>query len=262
MVTRGHFDGVINRKGQIFLFVPFCVRIFIQANASNEDFYMNHLCKVTKHNHLVEASYKLSLVGQRVFLLALAKINPLEYVETSYEITADEYSKMYGISPKLAYRDLNVGLNELYDADIRLNDLQLRILTRRRLVDEAKYHDGEGKISLSFPKKLHPFLCDLKSEYTSYRIGQVAHLKSNYSIRLFELILQFKKTGEREITLKKLREWFRIQEKYKDLRDVMRRIIKPSLKELNEKTTFKIEYKSVFKGRNVCSLIFVFEEIK
>ena len=223
---------------------------------------MNHLSTVTKHNHLVEASYRLSLVGQRVFLLALAKINPLEPLKTNYEITADEYSKLYGISSKLAYRDLNDGLNELYDADIRLNDLQLRILTRRRLIDEAKYHDGEGKISLSFPKKLHPFLCDLKSEYTSYRIGQVSHLKSNYSIRLFELILQFKRTGEREITLKKLRTWFRIEEKYKNFRDVIKRIIKPSLKELNDKTTFKIEYKSIKKGRNVCSILFTFHEIK
>ena len=222
---------------------------------------MNHLSRVTKHNHLVEASYRLSLIGQRVFLLALAKINPLEYVETSYEITADEYSKMYGISSKLAYRDLNDGLNELYDADIRLNDLQLRILTRRRLVDEAKYHDGEGKISLSFPKKLHPFLCDLKSEYTSYRIGQVSHLKSNYSIRLFELILQFKRTGEREITLNKLREWFRIEKKYKTFSNITKRIIKPSLKELNEKTTFKIEYEKIKKGRKVNSLLFIFQEI-
>jgi plasmid replication initiation protein len=223
---------------------------------------MNHLSRVTKHNHLVEASYKLSLVGQRVFLLALAKINPLESLKKRYEITADEYSKMYGISSKLAYRDLNDGLNELYDADIRLNDLQLRILTRRRLIDEAKYHYGEGKISLSFPKKLQQFLCDLKSEYTSYRIGQVANLKSNYSIRLFELILQFKKTGEREITLKKLREWFRIEKKYKTFANITKRIIKPSLNELNEKTTFKIEYKNIRKGRKVCSLLFIFDEIR
>ncbi len=222
---------------------------------------MNHLSRVTKHNHLVEASYKLSLVGQRVFLLVLAKINPLEVLETSYEITADEYSKMYRISSKLAYRDLNDGLNELYDADIRLNDLQLKILTRRRLIDEAKYHDGEGKISLSFPKKLHPFLCDLKSEYTSYRIGQVSHLKSNYSIRLFELILQFKRTGEREITLKKLREWFKIEEKYKDFYDITKRIIKPALTELNDKTPFKIECKNIRKGRKICSLLFIFQEI-
>lgn len=223
---------------------------------------MNHLSKVTKHNHLIEASYKLSLVGQRLFLLALAKINPLKPLEKSYDITADEYSKMYGISLKLAYRDINHGLNELYDADIKLNDLQLRILIRKRLVDEAKYHDGEGKISLSFPQKLHPFLCDLKSEYTSYRIGQVCHLKSNYSIRLFELIMQFKKTGEREITLKKLREWLRIEKKYKEFSNITKRIIKPSLKELNEKTSFKIEYKNIRKCRNIYSLRFNFIEIK
>jgi plasmid replication initiation protein len=222
---------------------------------------MNHLSRVTKHNYLVEASYKLSLVGQRVFLLALAKINPIEPLKKQYEISAEEYSKIYNVSSKISYRDLKEGLNELYEADIRLNDLQLRILTRRRLIDEAKYYYGEGKISLSFPKKLEQFLCDLKNEYTAYRIGQVSNLKSHYSIRLFELILQFKKTRKRIITIDKLREYFKIEKKYKDFANITKRIIKPSIDELNTKTQFNIKYKITKKGRKVFSLTFIFNEL-
>jgi plasmid replication initiation protein len=222
---------------------------------------MNHLSTITKHNYLVEASYRLSLVGQRVFLLALAKINTHSKLEDQYEVTAEEYSRMYQVHQKTSYRDLKEGLDELYNADIRLNDLELKILTRRRIFDEAKYHYGEGKVSISFPKKLEQFLCQLKCQYTQYRIGQVSNLKSAYSIRLYELLIQFKSTGVRLITLKKLREWFRIEEKYKQYCDVMKCVIKPSIDELNIKTSLCITCTSIKKGRRIDAISFSFNEV-
>lgn len=223
---------------------------------------MNYLSTITKHNHLVEASYRLSLIGQRVFLLALAKINPHEKLLAQYEITAEEYSREYKISPKVAYRDLKEGLDELYNADIRLNDMELKILTRRRIVDEAKYHYGEGRISISFPKKLEQFLCELHGQYTQYRIGQVSSLRSAHSIRLYELLIQFKKTSERLITLKKLRDWFRLEKKYKQYGDLNKWVIRPSIDELNAKTNLFIKYTTIKKGRRAHSLSFSFNEIE
>jgi plasmid replication initiation protein len=221
---------------------------------------MNHLSTITKHNHLVEASYRLSLVGQRVFLLALAKINPHAKLLKQYEITAEEYAREYKISSKIAYRDLKEGLDELYNADIRLNDMELKILTRRRIIDEAKYHYGEGKISISFPEKLEPFLCELHGQYTQYRIGQVSSLRSAHSIRLYELLIQFRKTSERLITIKNLRNWFRLEKKYKQYGDLNKWVIKPSVDELNAKTNLLINYKCIKKGRRADLLSFSFNE--
>jgi len=221
---------------------------------------MNHLSTITKHNHLVQASYKLSLTGQRVFLLVLGKINPHKKLESTYEVTAEEYAKIYGITPKTAYRDLKQGLDELYNADIKLNDFELKILTRRRIVDEAKYHYGEGKISISFPEKLHPFLCEMHGKYTQYRIGQVSNLKSAYSIRLFELLIQFKSTGDRVITLKNLRDWFRLEKKYLRYADINKWVIKPAVAELNAKTNFSISYTTIKKNRCVHTISFLFTE--
>jgi len=221
---------------------------------------MNHLSTITKHNHLVEASYRLSLVGQRVFLLALAKINPHAKLLKQYEITAEEYAREYKISPKIAYRDLKEGLDELYNADIKLNDMELKILTRRRIIDEAKYHYGEGKISISFPEKLEPFLCELHGQYTQYRIGQVSCLRSPHSIRLYELLIQFRKTSERLITIKKLRDWFRLEKKYKQYGDLNKWVIKRSVDELNSKTNLLIKYDCIKKGRSANSVLFSFNE--
>lgn len=222
---------------------------------------MNHLSTITKHNHLVQASYRLSLTGQRVFLLAISKINHKQKLSDYYEITAEEFSKMYNVSPKTAYRDLKEGLDELYNADIKMNDLELKILTRRRIVDEAKYHFGEGKVSVSFPEKLHPFLCEMYGKYTQYRIGQVANLKSAYSIRLFELLMQFKSTGDRIITLKNLRDWFRLENKYPRYADINKWVIKPAVAELNTKTKFSVSYTTIKKEKRIYTISFSFNEV-
>lgn len=216
---------------------------------------------VSQANVFIEAHYKLSLTGQRVFLLVLDKINPHKKLEASYEVTAEEYARIYGISLKIAYRDLRQGLDELYNADIKLNDFELKILTRCRIVDEAKYHYGEGKISISFPEKLHPFLCEMHGKYTQCRIGQVSNLKSAYSIRLFELLIQFKTTGDRIITLKNLRDWFRLEKKYLRYADINKWVIKPAVAELNSKTNFSIGYTTIKKDRCVHTISFSFTEL-
>ena len=105
-------------------------------------------------------------------------------------------------------------------------------------------------------------MCHLKSEYTQYRIGQVAGLKSTYSIRLFELLIQFKKLGDRTISLKKFREWFRIEKKYKRYADINKWVIKPAVDELNVKTALNVKYESIKKGRKVISVYFAHEEVK
>lgn len=221
---------------------------------------MNHLSTITKHNHLVQASYRLSLTGQRVFLLILGKISHKKKLEDHYEVTAEEFSRIYNQSQKTAYRDLKKGLDELYNADIKLNDFELKILTRRRIVDEAKYHYGKGKISVSFPEKLHPFLCEIHGRYTQYRIGQVSSLKSAYAIRLFELLMQFESTGDRIITLKNFRDWFRIEKKYSRYADLNKWVIKPAVAELNTKTNFSIKYTIIKKERRAHTISFSFNE--
>ena len=74
---------------------------------------MGQLSKITKSNELVQAGYRLSLVGQRVFILLLAKIDTRKPLENSYTVTSQEYAHAYGVSLKNAYRDLEKGSNEI-----------------------------------------------------------------------------------------------------------------------------------------------------
>ena len=129
-------------------------------------------------------------------------------------------------------------------------------------MNEGEYHEREGKISLSFPEKIKPFLYDLKQNYTSYRIGQVVKLKSNYSIRLFEMLIQYKKLGTRKLSLKMLREYFKTGDKYTISHDFLKKVVKPAVADLNAKTSFTIMHRCIKKGRAIEAIEFNFMDDK
>lgn len=55
---------------------------------------------VTKHNGLIEASYKLTLNEQRLVLLCISQLDPRKPLpkENLFTITAKDFASMFGIS--------------------------------------------------------------------------------------------------------------------------------------------------------------------
>lgn len=221
---------------------------------------MGQLSKVTKSNELVQAGYKLSLVGQRVFILLLTKIDTRKPLENSYTLTSKEYADNYGVSLKNAYRDLEKGANEIYDTDVKIHDQVLKIFCRERIANATAYHYGEGKISVSFPGSLSPHLCEFKDRFTTYRMSQVSGLKSAYSIRLYELLIQFRKTGDRCISVENFREWLGVEKKHVMFNNLKRRVIEPAVKELNLKTSLIVSWEAIKDSKTTKFLSFAFKE--
>ena len=83
----------------------------------------------------------------------------------------------------------------------------------------AEYHSKEGYVEYEIAPKLKPYLLDLRSGYTSYRLAELAKLKSQYSQRLYDLLRQYltekeTKTCWRQDDLKALRDYLGLQKKY------------------------------------------------
>jgi plasmid replication initiation protein len=214
---------------------------------------------VTKHNSLIEASYKLTLNEQRLVLSCIAQIDSRKPLpkDNLFTITAKEFSEMYGIEEKHAYEALNEAANTLYERDIRTYDGKYR--ERFRWVYGVRYHDDGGKVTLGFSSWIIPYLTMLHERFTSYNIKQIAGLKSVYSIRLLEFFTQFKNTGKLIIGLEKFKERLDLKEEYKRFYDLKKRVIEPAVKELTEKSDFIITWKSVKEGKIIKSLVFNFD---
>ena len=89
------------------------IRLSIEAKQKNTNELVDELHDladntVTKSNALSRAYYRLGLVEKRCMEALISKLNPLRHdnKHQDIELSAIEYSKAYGVSEKVAYRDL------------------------------------------------------------------------------------------------------------------------------------------------------------
>jgi plasmid replication initiation protein len=215
---------------------------------------------VTKHNSLVEASYKLTLNEQRLVLLCISKLDPRKPLpkENLFTITAKEFAAMFGVNEKTAYRELETASKDLYEQDIKTHDGKNNC--QFRWVFGIKYHHNEGKVTLGFSPWVAPYLTSLHERFTRYSLKKVSGLKSAYAIRLFEFLIQFKSTGRLLIGLDRFRDRLDIKDEYKRFCDLKRRVIVPSVNELVKKSGLVIDWTPIKSGKVVTQLEFTFRE--
>lgn len=217
---------------------------------------------VTKSNHLVEAGYKLSLNEQRLILFAITQLDGRKPIpkDNDFVITATEFSKAFDIPIKQAYEILEDAASRLYERDIKTFDIAAKTRDRFRWIDGVKYWYGEAKVTLSFSSRIIPYLTLLHQQFTTYELKQVSQLKTAYSIRFYELLIQFIKTGERYISLEKLHTLLELGNEYKRFFDFKKRIIVPSIIEINKSTDLSVEWDVIKKGRTITGIMFVFQK--
>lgn len=216
---------------------------------------------VYKANSLIEASYKLTLQEQRILLICIAKLNPKNTNQTkNFQITAQEFLNIFpNIGKKHAEERLQEAIDKLAERWIHIykDDEKRRI---RWIQEEAKYFNGEGKVEIVFSDSIMPYLTQLKGQFTSITLKNISPLKSNYSIRIYELLIQFKNIGSRIITVQKLRNMLEVEDKYQTFKSLNQWVIQPSIKELNEKSNLRISIQTIKNGRSIKSLQFNFKE--
>lgn len=103
-----------------------------------------------------------------------------------------------------------------------------------------------------------PYLTQLKGQFTKVVIKNISRLSRSYSIRIYEILQQFRSTGERFIALDDFRSMLQIDEKYNDFKTLNRSLIKPSIAELNQKSDLAVTVEPIKKGRTVVALRFLF----
>ena len=220
---------------------------------------MNNL-SVTKSNNLIDASYKLNAQAQKLVLACLGKIDsrPNKDVPKEISLSASEFSEMMGIDIKNAHRELYKAADTLFRSSIRLKDgnedIELHWVQKK-----AKKIKGEGSVTLVWSDDILKYITQLKNRFTTYKLNNIANLQSAHSVRLYELLMKFNATGERVIYLEDFKSALGIADKYPQYKDLARRVLKPSIDELNKRSDLFIKLETIKKGRSVFSLVFDFK---
>ncbi len=215
---------------------------------------------VVKSNDLVRASYKLTLNEQRVILACIAQLDSMHGTlpkDNEFILSVDDLAnRIPGLDRRHAFEVLKEASDTLYERDIRFKTQ--RSHGRMRWVYSMEYIEGEGRVKLGFSQRITPYLMQLRNNFTSYQLEEVAALRGAHSIRLFEMLMQFKSTGVCRITVEEFRFTLQLDKQYPRFVDFKRRVIDPAVADLHAHSNLQIRWNVKRKGRTPVALEFVF----
>ncbi len=219
---------------------------------------------VCKANKLIEATYRMSLNEKRVINACIAQIDSTAPLTTQdkFELSAKDFAKLFGISEKRAYTDLQDIAKTLYQRSLTIynpDPAQPKLKKiETRWISTIGYVPEDGKIFLHFSQYILPYLSELKGQFTKYELTQISGMTCIYAYRLYELLMQWKSIGKREIEIEWLKKHFELEDGYNAMCDFKKRVIDPAVKDINEHSDYQVTYTQRKTGRSVTHLIFKF----
>ena len=215
---------------------------------------------IVKSNQVIEASYTLTTIEQRLILSAIAQVPKGEEIsdDVLYPLTTKNLVKLGG-DGKASHKEFKDAVNRLYERSIVLREGDES--DSFRWIQE-KVFNGSKIAFIRFSKPILPFLSNLKSEFTKYLESDIVGMSSPYSIRFYELIMQYRSVGQREISLEDLRWMFQLQNKYPVWADLKKRVIDQATKEINEHSPYNLTIEPKRTGRKITSIVLKFQDKK
>ncbi len=118
----------------------------------------------------------------------------------------------------------------------------------------------EGVIEYKFDPLLKPFLLQLKDNFATYQLKNILSLKSAYSIRMYELLNQYKVIGKRTIEIEELKLLLNIPDSYRN-NDILK-LLEKIKKELTSKTDLTFDFEAIKESRQFKSFEFTIQHNK
>lgn len=225
------------------------------------------MTKVVKDNVLINASYSLDLVEQRVVLQGIVKSRETEKGFTDsnpVSIHASEYEKQFGVTKDAAYKALKDAVLSLFERQFTFTELEkgkLKVV-KSRWVSQIAYVDDLAEVQIIFSPAVASMCSRLESHFTSYDLDQVSKLNSKYAVRLYELMMSWKGVGKTPvIKLQDFREKIGLldESEYKDMCTFKKYVLDLAVAQINEHTDIKLDYEQHKTGRKIDGFSFKFK---
>jgi plasmid replication initiation protein len=198
---------------------------------------------------------KISIYSKRIIANVLAMIRDDEFgfrpyyqmhvssviANASHEVQSSYYSKI-----KKAF-------DELTDLKWYIEDLETNRFSYRHLFDTTKSLEVDGReccymngqIMIILNPALMPYFIEV-AHYTTFELKHYMHLKSWYSMRLFELLSAFRDTGLWEVSIEDFRSLMDCEKKYPKTTDLLKYTLSEPLNELTT-TNLAFSYEPIFE---------------
>lgn len=222
---------------------------------------------VVKTNQLNSALQNLSLPEIRIIQLAIVdarETNTGLSTDKPLRIDAMRYAEMFETTRQNGYQRMKDAEENLFNRRFSYVDEKGKVI-KSRWIQQVTYLDDEGAIELVFTLAVVKGISRIDGAedfFTSYLLEQTASMDSIYSVRLYELLIQWRQAQKTPMfELGKFRDQLGVEiSEYKRMGNFKSRVLDLAVQEINEKTDIKVSYEQVKKGRTIIGFKFKVSE--
>ena len=210
---------------------------------------------ISQHNVITSSRHHHTALQSNILALLAAKVS-VEPEKRTHDISVKELMKLSG--RKVSHADVSELSKELrkitYNVkwgDVKETEFETIFSSKKNRLDDdfvsigpinhAEYFGVEGKLVLDVSDKMKPFFINLTKNMTIYSLQAYLGLRGAYSKRFYLFFCMFRKTGIFKKSLENLKKMLGLDDKYPAYKEFKRRVILPSLKEINEENDKRME---------------------
>lgn len=239
--------------------------------------------QVVKSNDLVlKSRYSYNLTEQKAIayvcsMVRPTKLNPSGFV-LEYKFNILDFARICGLESTggRLYENIKDTLESLSNKSmwITLEDNSESLV---RWLNKVNISKQSGIVNIRLDDDLVPYLFNLRCRFLSYGLKNILCMKSQYSIRLYEILKAYHdfKTGQTDyreygdkiksprliswnVDIDELKQTLMVDNiaSYNHFGLFKKKVLEIAVKEINELTDINVTFETVTKGRKVIKLIF------
>jgi plasmid replication initiation protein len=216
---------------------------------------------VTVSNEMIMARLDWNIMMHRILMVLISQIDSKNDEEfRTQRVPVRRIRDMAQVTQKSIHEEAAEAASKLVREPIEFWSPDKKDYEGYPIFAKCKYESRRGMIEAKFNEDARPFLLQLREHFTQYRLEQAIPLSTPYAIRTYEVSKMIERPGERrsrQIPVERFRSMFKLENKYKRHCDMRRRVIDPSVEEVNEKTDVNISCDDVRDGQTPIALKWV-----
>jgi len=186
-------------------------------------------------------------------MISKIKPNALNFGDQMFNIL--EFCKVCGIDYENGknYKNIKNTIKTLADKSMWIDDNGVNKLFR--WISEVDIYAQSGMIRVKLQDNMKPHLLQLHEHFTQYELIYALAMKSQYSIRMYELFKSYEYRQRCKFDIDELKHIL-FAEKYSRFPDFKRKVLDISMREINELTDITVTYQVIKNGRKYIGIDF------
>ena len=205
---------------------------------------------VVKCNDLIQKSrHQMDLQEQKIILYMISRIKPNDKDFSGQVFSIAEFCRVCGLDDDNGgnYAYIKKTLSNLKNRWIwvTLDDGSEKTLGWVNTITMSR---RSGFVKVEFDEGMKPYLLELKGKFTQYELVYTLAMRSQYSIRLYELLKSYQYKKQVTFDIDDLKRTL-FAEVYTRGNDIKIRVLEPAINEINKLTDILVTYELFKDGK-------------